>query len=200
MFIDIYKRVCIEIDYLYKFNIMYVIYFFIYLVITFLDFVKYEVYVFSRFYRNLRINFCFFNNIVQLRHIFIGKRRKLSYLLNLYLYDLIGVNFFIFFENLIFEVFRNFFNYNLSLYLIISKKMNNFKLIWNDIYSNIIESNKLIINKDIFLYKLIIPKLIYYIYMFFLWLWLGFSFLSYLGLKFYYYKRLFKFKFFVRIL
>lgn len=200
MFFDRYKRECVEVDILYKCNIVIVIYFFVYLFVTFFDFLKYDVYVFSRFYRNLRLNFCFFNNVVKSKVLFITKRRKLAYALVLYLYDLIGVNFFFFFESLIFDVFRIFFSYSLCLYLIINKSSNFFKLLWNDVYSSLIETNQLIIYKDVFLFKLVCPKLIYYLYVFFLWLWLGIIYLSFLGLRFFFYKRFFFFKFFIRVL
>lgn len=198
--LDLYYLKIIINEFFFKLNLIILFFFFSYFFFKFIDFFKFNVYIFSRLFRNIRLNFLFFNFIVtnQLKK-FLNNRKQL-YFLNIFFINFSSIFFFINFEYLLFEIFRIFYKYNLSLFLFFLKKKKSVLLIWNDIYSNLVDLNDLIIYRDLFLFKYELPHLIYYLYFYFYDIFLSVYLLSFFGLKFFLKKKKFKFNFYSKIL
>lgn len=200
IFLDLYYKLILYFEFFFKLSCFYLFYSYSFFFFQFIEFVKYNVYIFSRFFRNIRLNFLFFNLvIVKKLNSYLNNRKKVLFL-NSFFINLSGIFFFFNIEFLLFEIFRIFSKYSLSLYLNILKKKDLICFFWNDIYSNLVDLNDLIIYRDLFIFKYELPRIIYYFYFFFFSIKQSLLFLSFLGYKFFFKKRFFRFKFFSKIL
>lgn len=200
MFIDLYYRYFLIFEFFYKLNNYLFLFLFSFVFIQFIDFLKFSTYLFSRFFRNVRLNFVFFKIII-LKNLrkYLNNRKKL-YFLNSYFLNFFGHTFFFNFEFLLFEIFRVLFKYRLSLYMNVGEKRNFVCFFWNDIYSNLVDLNDMIIFRDFFIFKYDLPHLLYFFYFYFVSVEISCMFLAFFGFFFFFKKRFFKFKFFSQIL
>lgn len=203
LFISKYMQNIIIFDFVYKLYVYVYLNMYNTISFKFSDFNKYSVYIFSRFFRNLRLNFNYFvpftNKFV---YKYMNKRKTINYLVTKFM-NFSMYNFYMVFEYLIFNIFRLFGKYQLSFFGLDVKNQNVLKLSWNDIYSNILDLNDLIIFRDNFVFKFDIPRVVYQL-TFCLY---GFKkidyyyiLLSFFGFNFFFRKRAFRFKFFSRII
>jgi hypothetical protein len=201
MFIDIYYRFVLVKEFFFKLNIYLVFIFSVFFFFQLLDLLKYEIYIFSRFFRNIRLNFFFFfRNLVCSKVKFYLKRRYKVFFLRVFFNFLGGgVLFFFVFEYFILYIYRVFFNFKMCLYFYKLKCYNFIKFSWYDIYTSLIDLTDSIANKENFLFKYDMPKMIYNLYMYYTFIRYHINILTFLGFKFFLRKRKFKFKFYSRI-
>lgn len=169
----------------------------------FSDFGKYSVYIFSRFFRNLRLNFQYFIPYTHKLVFKYLKKRKIVSLLTMNFLQLSSYNFYIIFEYLLLNTFRIFNKYQLGFLGLSMKKKNILQLSWNDIYSNIRDLNDMIIYRDNFLFKYDIPRVVYSLIFYMVDLKsveYYYLLLSFFGFEFFFRKRLYKFKFYSRVI
>ena len=203
LFIYYYLNNIIFFDFLYKLFLP--VYLMMYNTVRFKfsDFGKYNVYIFSRFFRNLRLNFQYFIPHTYKLVFKYMKKRKIVSLLTMNFLQLSSYNFYIIFEYLLLNTFRLFNKYQLGFLGLSMKNKKILQLSWNDIYSNLKDLNDMIIYRDNFLFKYDIPRVVYNL-IFHLTEFENFDyyyiFLSFFGFDFFFRKRLFKFKFYSRVI
>lgn len=203
IFIDYYLNNIIFFDFIYKLYLKIILALYNVVTFKFSDFGKYSVYIFSRFFRNLRLNFNYFVPIIN-KYVFryMNKRKIVRFLL-LRFKDFASYNFYIVFEYLLFNVFRIFSKYQLGFLGVLVKKKKVLKLNWNDIYSNLIDLNDMIVARDNFLFKYDIPRVVYQMIFYLVNIKdveIYFLLLSFFGFNFYFRKRYFRFKFYSRVI
>lgn len=203
LFIYYYLNNIIFFDFLYKLFLPIYVIMYNTVRFRFSDFGKYSVYVFSRFFRNLRLNFQYFIPYTYKLVFKYLKKRKIVSLLTMNFLQLSSYNFYIIFEYLLLNTFRIFNKYQLGFLGLSMKKKNILQLSWNDIYSNLRDLNDMIIYRDNFLFKYDIPRVVYCL-IFHLVDIENFEYyyvlLSFFGFDFFFRKRLFKFKFYSRVI
>lgn len=201
MFIDIYKRLVIVNDFFFKLNIFLLYVFSIFFIIRVIDLCNLDIFWFSRFFRNIRLNFLFYYRVLITKKLKIFlKKRKVFFLRILLNFLGSGVLFYFVFEFFILYVYRIFFNFKLGFYIYLLKRMNLIKFTWYDMYTASIDIMDSIIYKDSFIFKYDIPKFFYNCYLFAENIVLSFLIFTFFGFRFFFYKRLFKYKFYSRIL
>ena len=199
IFLDLYFKFCIFFDFYYKINLCIFLYFYSFIFIKFIEFFSYNTYVFSRFFRNIRMNFSFFS-IIALTEVrkYLNNRKEIKNL-NIFFSHFAGLFFFFNLEYLFFETFRVLFRYNLCFLGFGSNQKNLFLLSWNDIYSVLNDFNDMIVYRDSFLFKFDLPHIIYNLYLYFYNFKVLLLYLSFFGYRFFFKKRYFRFKFFIKI-
>lgn len=201
MFIDIYYRFVLFKEFFFKMNIYLLFIFSVFFFIQFLDLLKYEIYVFSRFFRNIRLNFIFLKKNIVCKTIkfYLKKRYKVFFLRVFFNFLGGGILFFLVFEFLILHIYRVFFNFKMCLYFYKLQSCKIIKFSWYDIYTSLIDLTDSIANRENFIFKYDMPKLIYNLYIYYNYIKYTVNILTFLGFKFFSKKKKFKFKFYSRI-
>lgn len=203
IFIYYYLNNIIFFDFLYKLFLPIYLLMYNTVRLKFSDFGKYSVYIYSRFFRNLRLNFRYFIPYTYKLVFKYLKKRKVVSVLTMNFLQMSSYNFYVIFEYLLLNTFRIFNKYQLGFLGLSMKKKNILQLSWNDIYSNLRDLNDMIINRDNFLFKYDIPRVIYCL-IFHFSEFENFEYyyilLSFFGFEFFFRKRLFKFKFYSRVI
>ncbi len=207
---DKYIYNVISIDYFYKFSKYIDILVYANIRMFYIDFLKYDLYVFSRLFKNLRFNFFMPCSYRLVRRSVVRKNRRASVdLLKLVVGSLSSFNFWSLFERLFFSVFRNFFKYNMALYMSISNMLgvnlyNRLEFQWSDLYSRLNDLSDMITNRNNFMFKLDLPRVNYSLVVVFLSLFFNYEFIlvffSFFGMDLYLKRRKFKFVFYSRII
>jgi hypothetical protein len=198
MFFDLYYKNIVIKDFYFKLNIIIKIIFYGYLYLQFIDFLKYDIYIFSRCFRNIRYTFFFFTYFIKIKLRKYLKKRKSLFLINLIFYNLNNLFFFFLIEYLLLYIYRLFFKYNLKFLVFNMQKKNLINYKWHDIYINLIDLNDLIFHREEFIFKFDLPKIVYSMYIYINIY--SLLILSFIGFKFFKNKYRYIFKFYTKII
>lgn len=201
VFSDKYLLYIVSFEFCYKYQLYICCMMQMFVYFLYSDMFKFDIYVFSRFYRVIRMSFNFdfiiFNKTLR-KYM---NNRKHIYYLNGRVYNIIFSNFSILFDILIFKFFRVFLQYGICFYSERPLRLLGLKLSWIDINSIIIDLYDTIFFRESFFFRYEIFRVIYKIYINcindknnFIW-----AIVSFLGFKFFF-KKKFKFSFYVRII
>src|SRR5689334_689175 len=92
--------------------------------LLYFNFFKFNVHIFSRLYRSLRLMFSFLKIFIKM--YFNNYLNKKNFLLRLFLFEISLFNIFFFFENFVVKIFKYFFRYEVCLYMYCTILNNNY--------------------------------------------------------------------------
>lgn len=153
----------VRFDYFYKYGCFVTFYPYGYMRTVFKESSKYDLYVFSRIFRNLRSSY--YGNLISINRSFRILNKRGQFMASFFYFFIMvrnSVSYWSLFEYLLFNIYKVFSSYETALFLVplcLNKKLKYFDLQWNDLYSRINDSYELMENQTTFLFKCDLPRL-----------------------------------------